>query len=223
MKVTFRTLNGEIYSFEVDPNLTIDEFNISSKIPNISSNSRYIYKGENLEKTVPFVSLNMEPDDFIVVFNPTNYETHPRQPPNSSEFFLDVNGKTQLSNIANKPSNQPLPNLSSNNNYPYFYNNTQVVAMSERLNPDDLQQILRKELENFMENEHSNNEEAIFNEGNIDISVDESNNLTAEDKQAIDRLEELTRMNRNLVCRVYILCNKEENEAANLLLSMNNS
>lgn len=263
--VNFRTLTGKCYTFDVDPSSAISDIDFSSKIPDYRSTTKFIYKGANLQNSTKLSSLNLGQKDFIVIYNPTQYQKHPKEPEDlniSIEDEFDEQGQTRIYKSPDHPSVQPLPDISrpteSGVQFVRDVMEPEIAGMSESLygNPalPQLYKAISKEDfededsfeseddddENDNDNEidNSENENGIYNAvdaGNFGyqrnspppqnqnyFGIEGSETLTLEDKQAISRLHNLTNFDEITIVQVFLACNKEENLAANCLLSMMN-
>lgn len=250
MNLAFRTLNGKKYIFEANPSNSLSNIDFSRKIPNISPETRFIYKGDYLDPSTTISSLNLTPNDFIVISNPSQIKHYPRQPMNIDP----INNKT-----SDGPSVTPLPDISRS-----FFNDSQSERVF-RFPPHFLNPLYRilytyepvehvtytgdTELDNYDEEDeedlndttnpthnipeqqavenpqNSNNEQENQlppQQQNAEFNgIEGSENLTSHDKEVIKRLQEMTNIDKNIIAQVFIACNKEENLTADCLFSGN--
>lgn len=258
--VNFRTPNGKSYSFEVDPTSAISDIDFSSKIPDFLPTTKFIHKGRNLQRSTILSSLKLVPNDFIVIYNPTQYQKHPKLPEDLNAAIDDEfgeKGQTRIYKPPDHPSVQPLPDISR----PIDQGvqlvrgviEPEIAGMSESLygNPA-IPQLYRAiangnfEDDDSLEYDDDDDEDDInesqketINErpndenGNIQqerrlpppqntnfFGIEGSESLTAEDRQAITRLRNLTNLDEITIVQVFLACNKEEETTASCLFSM---
>ena len=217
MKVTFRTLNGKAFNFDANPDDFISKADLSSFLPQISSSShpQFIFKGNMIKPNTTFSSLNFKKDDFIVVYTPQKYVKQPHQPMNHSSNIFECGHETNIFPKANQPSVQPLPDISR-----------PTSRVTDFIDPSDQIIIESKSFQPFLDALRGNEETQEQNDQNNETLDDElyvipgTENLTEEDRQAIVRLHDLTKIDIETIIQVYVACGKDENIAANCLLSI---
>ncbi|EAY03965.1 UBA/TS-N domain containing protein [Trichomonas vaginalis G3] len=83
MNVNFRTILGKTYTITVQPNQTLtDAKRILSVQEDISlEKAQFIYRAEILQENIPFSTLQIQQDRYIVIHNSSPKKATPIQPP----------------------------------------------------------------------------------------------------------------------------------------------
>ncbi|OHT05370.1 hypothetical protein TRFO_05953 [Tritrichomonas foetus] len=101
-----------MHSIEIDPETTISEAGIASQIFEDSQLIKFAYHGSFLDDSVKISSLNLEENDFIVIYQIPEFERHPKQPQNDTSFFADKKRKNKEDNHdPTRPSVTALPDI----------------------------------------------------------------------------------------------------------------